>query len=55
MAQELAAADWLEELAVYATARRFQDAETAFHLSQAIRYWYLVGLALNLGSNRQTQ
>lgn len=55
MAQELAAADWLEELAVYATARRFQDAETAYHLSQAIRNWYLVALALNLRSDSLSQ
>jgi hypothetical protein len=47
MAQELAIADWLEELAVYATARRIQDAATSCHLSQAIGHWYLVGLALN--------
>jgi hypothetical protein len=55
MAQELAAADWLEELAVYATPRRFQDAETAYHLSVVIRHWYLVTLALNLRSVRQIQ
>jgi hypothetical protein len=45
--QELAIADWLEELVVYATARRFQDAETAYHLSQAIKHWYLVRLAID--------
>jgi hypothetical protein len=55
MDQELAVADWLEELAVYATATRFQDAETAYHLSQAIRHWYLVALALNLRCDRRIQ
>jgi hypothetical protein len=55
MARELAVADWLEELAVYAMAGRFQDAETAYHLSQAIRYWYLVALALNLRGDRQIE
>ena len=46
MIQELAFADWLEELAVYGAPRRFQDAETAYHLSQAIKHWYLVRLAI---------
>jgi hypothetical protein len=45
MTKELALADWLEELAVYGTTTRFQDAETAQHLSQAINYLYLVKLA----------
>ncbi len=45
MAPESVLADWLEELAVFGTTRRFQDAETAHHLSQAIRYWRLVRLA----------
>ena len=48
MAQELALADWLEELAVYGLAQRPQSAETAYHLSLAIKNWYLVALALNL-------
>jgi hypothetical protein len=46
MAPELALADWLEELAVFGTPRRFQDAETADHLSEAIKYWRLVKLAI---------
>lgn len=46
MAPELELADWLEELAVFGTPRRFQDAETAHHLSQAIKYWRLVKLAM---------
>jgi hypothetical protein len=46
MTKHLALADWLEELAVYGTARRFQDAETAYHLSEAIKHWYLAALAL---------
>ena len=45
MTQELALADWLEDLAVYGTASRFQGAETAHHLSQAINHLYLVKLA----------
>jgi hypothetical protein len=45
MTQQVALADWLEELAVYGTARRFYDAETAQHLSQAINHLYLVKLA----------
>ena len=47
MAPELALADWLEELAVCGTPRRFYDAETAHHLSQAIEYWRLVKLAID--------
>ena len=46
MAPELALADWLKELAVFGTPRRFYDAETAHHLSQAIKYWHLVKLAI---------
>ena len=42
---ELVLADWLEELAVFGTPRRFHDAETAHHLCEAIRYWRLVKLA----------
>jgi hypothetical protein len=45
MTQQVAVADWLEELAVYGTARRFYDAETAHHLSQAINHLYLIKLA----------
>jgi hypothetical protein len=43
---DLVLADWLEELAVYGTPRRFLDAETAFHLSQWLRHRYIVVLAL---------
>jgi hypothetical protein len=46
MNRDLALADWLEELAVYGTPRRFPDAETAYHLSQLIRHRYIVTLAL---------
>jgi hypothetical protein len=46
MAPELALADWLEELAVFGTPRRFQDSKTAHHLSEAIKYWRLVKLAI---------
>ena len=46
MAPELALADWLEELAVFGTPRRFHDSETAHHLSQAIKYWRLVKFAI---------
>lgn len=46
MAEALIVADWLEELAVYGTARRPQSAETAHQLSLAIENWYLVTLAL---------
>ena len=46
MNQDLALADWLEELAIYGTPRRFHDAETAHHLSQAIRHSYIVRLAI---------
>jgi hypothetical protein len=47
VSEELALADWLVELAVFSTARRFQDAETAYHLSVAIKHWYLVRLAID--------
>ena len=43
---EFALADWLEELSVFGTPRRLYDAETAEALSQAIRHWYLVRLAI---------
>jgi len=46
MNRDLALADWLEELAIYGTPRRFQDSETAYHLSQAIRHSYIVRLAI---------
>jgi hypothetical protein len=39
MTQEVAIADWLEELAVYGTASRPQDAETAYHLSHTWSGW----------------
>jgi hypothetical protein len=45
MGQNLIIADWLEELATYGTPR-FQDAETAYPLSEAIKHWYLVILAI---------
>lgn len=46
MNRDLALADWLEELALCGAPRRFQDAETAYHLSQLIRHRYIVVLAL---------
>jgi len=46
MNHDLALSDWLEELCLYGTPRRFQDAETAYHLSQLIRHRYIVVLAL---------
>jgi hypothetical protein len=46
MAQEIALAGWLEELAVFGTPRRFHNSETAHHLSKAIYHWYIVKLAL---------
>jgi hypothetical protein len=46
MNRDLALADWLDELAIYGTPRRFQDAETAYHLSQMIQHRYIVALAL---------
>jgi hypothetical protein len=46
MKGDLALADWLEELAIYGMPRRFQDSETAHHLSQLIRHHYIVALAL---------
>lgn len=48
MVQALLLADWLEELAVYSTARRPQSAETAYQLSLVVKNLYLVSLALNL-------
>jgi hypothetical protein len=47
---ELALADWLDELAVYGTPWRCHDAETAYHLSQVIKHWYLVKLAIEQSS-----
>jgi hypothetical protein len=44
--EPLAAADWLEELAVYGTPRRICDQEIAYQLSLVIENWYLVRLAL---------
>jgi len=46
MGQEIALAEWLEELAVFGTPRRFHNSETAHHLSEAIYHWYIVKLAL---------
>lgn len=46
MNRDLVLSDWLEELAVCGAPRRFQDAETAHHLSQAIRHSYIVRLAI---------
>jgi hypothetical protein len=43
---ELAIADWLEELAVYGTARSPLDAEIAYQLSLVVENLYLVRLAL---------
>jgi hypothetical protein len=48
MVQAVLLADWLEELAVYSTARRPQSTETAYQLSLVVKNWYLVSLALNL-------
>jgi hypothetical protein len=46
MNHDLALSDWLEERCLYGTLRRFQDAETAYHLSQLIRHRYIVALGL---------
>jgi hypothetical protein len=43
---QIATADWLEELAVYGTARNLRDQELAYQLSLAIENLYLVRLAL---------
>jgi hypothetical protein len=43
---QIATADWLEELAVYGTARNLSDQELAYQLSLAIENLYLVRLAL---------
>lgn len=43
---DLAVSDWLEELCLYGKPRRFQDAETAYHLSELLRHRYVVTLAL---------
>jgi hypothetical protein len=43
---ELTTADWLEELAVYGTARNLRDQELAYQLSLAIENLYLVHGAL---------
>ena len=37
---------WLADLAVYGPARRPQDLEAAYHLSEVIKHWYVVRLAL---------
>jgi len=44
--QALAIADWLQDLAVYGTARNPLDAEIAYQLSVVIENAYLVKLAL---------
>jgi hypothetical protein len=44
--EALAIADWLEELAVYGTARNPLDAEIAYQLSLVVENLYLVRLAL---------
>lgn len=46
MTPALMLADWLQDLAVSGSAKRFQDAETAYHLSEAIKHNYLVQLAI---------
>ena len=46
-------ADWVEELAVYGMPRRFYDAETAHHLSRAIKHLCLVKLATDRRRARQ--
>ena len=43
---ELTTADWLEELAVYGTARNLRDQELAYQLSLVIENLYLVRGAL---------
>jgi integrase len=43
---QLATADWLEELAVYGSARNLRDQELAYQLGLAIENAYLVRLAL---------
>jgi hypothetical protein len=43
---ELAIADWLEELAVYGTARNLRAQELAYQLSLVIENAYLVHVAL---------
>jgi hypothetical protein len=43
---QISTADWLEELAVYGTARNLRDQELAYQLSLAIETLYLVRLAL---------
>ena len=43
---ELAIADWLEELAVYGTARNLRDQEVAYQLSLVVENLYLVRGAL---------
>jgi len=40
MNRDLGLADCLEELVIYGTPRCFQDADTAYHLSQLIRHRY---------------
>jgi hypothetical protein len=44
--RKIATADWLEELAVYGTARNLRDQELAYQLSLALENVYLVRLAL---------
>jgi hypothetical protein len=47
---ELAIADWLEELAVYGTARNPLDMEIAYQLSLIVENSYLVKLAIGYRS-----
>src|SRR6202049_3238535 len=47
---ELTTADWLEELAVYGTARNLRDQELAYQLSLVIENLYLVHWALRRNS-----
>ncbi|HXM22958.1 MAG TPA: hypothetical protein VN948_16990 [Terriglobales bacterium] len=51
---QIATADWLEELAVYGTARNLRDQELAYQLSLAIENVYLVRLALRQGDKPES-
>ena len=51
--EALAIADWLEELAVYGSARNLLDSEIAYQLSLVVENLYLLRLALGPGSMRR--
>ena len=46
MTDAVALADWLDDLAAFGTPERFYESETAHHLSQVIKYWHRVKLAI---------